>query len=153
MFQTDIAGDSWGQLALPISEEAPLTWLFFVAVLVLIQLLMLNVILVAVLDSAQQARLENVEIIAKEREQEMHKFRKELIRLCKELDEDGNGSLSYIEIVDGFKNNHEFFDIMESMDILPEDIASVWGILDRNHNGVIDYEEFASELFKIKAED
>merc|ERR1712070_755747 len=42
---------------------------------------------------------------------------------------------------------------MEVMDIKPEDIASVWGILDRNHNGKVDYDEFAGELFKMKAED
>jgi voltage-gated sodium channel len=152
-FQTDIAGDSWGTVAVPISEESPLAWAFFVMVLVLLQMLVMNVILAAVLDSATQARSENIEIIAKEREQEMKSFHGRLMKLCAELDEDGNGELAYQEVVDGFSNNEAFYEIMEAMDIFPEDIASVWGILDRNHNGVIDYKEFAEELFKVKSED
>merc|ERR1712178_239310 len=66
---------------------------------------------------------------------------------------DENGSLTYQEVLDGFTHNEAFYDIMEAMDIFPEDIASVWGILDRDHVGHIDYEEFAEELFKLKSED
>jgi hypothetical protein len=97
--------------------------------------------------------LSNIEIIVKEKEHEMKQFRRQLMVLCQQLDEDESGSLTYNEIVDGFKNNTEFFDMMEAMDIMPEDIASVWGILDCNHNGKVDYEEFCDELFKMKAED
>jgi len=152
-FQTDIAGDSWGTVAVPISEENPIAWVFFSVVIVLLQMLVMNVILAAVLDSATQAREENVEIIAKQRAQEMHSFQRKLVSLCELLDEDHSGSLTYEEVVEGFKKNESFFDIMEAMDIFAEDIASVWGILDKNHDGVVDYEEFAEGLFKLKSED
>merc|ERR1719408_159963 len=117
------------------------------------QILLLNVILAAVLDSATQARADNVEIVAKEKEKEMKKSKQSLKALCSELDTDENGSLTYQEVLDGFTHNEAFYDIMEAMDIFPEDIASVWGILDRDHVGHIDYEEFAEELFKLKSED
>merc|ERR1719482_1451238 len=60
-FQQLVAGDSWGQVSLHISERSPWAWFFFVLVLFSLQLLVMNVILAAVVDSAMQARSSNLE--------------------------------------------------------------------------------------------
>ena len=47
IFQTVVAGDSWGSLAIPLIESQWWTFLWFLVVLVTVQLAMLNLILVA----------------------------------------------------------------------------------------------------------
>merc|ERR1719498_2235087 len=46
-----VAGDSWGQLCEPIIEEAPWTSIFFMLVLVTLNLTMLNCILAVVVEA------------------------------------------------------------------------------------------------------
>lgn len=152
-FQQLIAGDSWGTVSVPISEASPLAWLYQAFVLVCLNLLVLNVILAAVVDAAQQARGNNLEIIAKQKEEEKRAMQKDLLRLCQELDVDGSDSLTFQEVLDGFHNNIEFFHIMKAMAIDPEDIAFVWGILDSDGSGEVNYSEFCDELFKMKTKD
>jgi len=152
-FQHIIAGDSWGQVSLPISERAPLAWGFFILVLVSLELMVLNVILAAVVDSAQQARLENLDIVAQQKTAERKAYHKRLVNICQELDTDDTGTLTLEEISQGFRDHPEFLHLMEAMDIAADDISFVWGILDADGSGEVSYTEFAEELFKMKSKD
>jgi voltage-gated sodium channel len=152
-FQQLIAGDSWGTVSLPLCERSPAAWIFFSVVLVSLQLLVMNVILAAVVDAAQQARQENIDIIAQQKEEDRKAYTKHLIKLCEELDTDHSGSLTFSEVLEGFNNNSAFFNLMNAMDIQPDDISFVWGILDADGSGEVNYNEFSEELFKMKTKD
>jgi voltage-gated sodium channel len=152
-FQQILAGDSWGQVSLPISERAPLSWAFFVLVLASLDLMLLNVILAAVVAAAELARSENLEIVAQTKDAERKVYHKRLINICGELDTDGNGTLTFEEIANGFRSHPDFVHLMEAMDIQPDDISFVWGILDADGSGEVNYQEFAEELFKMKMKD
>ena len=49
IFMTVVAADNWGEVAIPIIDRQPWTFLWFLIVLVTVQLAMLNLILVACL--------------------------------------------------------------------------------------------------------
>eukprot|EP00929_Paragymnodinium_shiwhaense_P061601 TRINITY_DN30778_c0_g1_i2.p1 TRINITY_DN30778_c0_g1~~TRINITY_DN30778_c0_g1_i2.p1 ORF type:complete len:1138 (+),score=259.71 TRINITY_DN30778_c0_g1_i2:168-3581(+) len=55
-FQTVVAGDAWGTVALPVIEESPITIVMFICVLVSVSLALMNLILAVIVDSAQHAR-------------------------------------------------------------------------------------------------
>lgn len=152
-FQQLVAGDSWGTVSLPICERSPAAWLFFTLVLVSLELLVMNVILAAVVDSAGQARTANLAILNKQKDEERRSYQAHLVGLCRELDGDGTGTLTQEEIQEGFTSNAEFYNIMDAMDIAPDDIGWVWGVLDVDGSGEVNYEEFATELFKMKEKD
>merc|ERR1719506_1879503 len=113
----------------------------------------MNVILAAVVDSAMQARSSNLEILNRQKEESHKAYQKTLTRLCKELDNDNSGSLTFEELVEAFGTNPEFLTIMEAMDIKGDDIAFVWAILDEDDSGEVKYDEFAEEVVKMKEKD
>jgi len=61
--------------------------------------------------------------------------------------------LTFNEVLDGFTTNVEFYNLMEAMDISSDDISFVWGILDADGSGEVNYQEFSEELFKMKTKD
>jgi len=71
-FQTIIAGDSWGTLAVPIVENHPWTALIFLMVFVTINFGLLNLILAVIVDRACEARAEDeLRCIAEKQKKEL----------------------------------------------------------------------------------
>merc|ERR1719183_241950 len=59
LIQTIIAGDSWGMTALPIIENHPWTVMVFGAILLTVQLGLMNLVLAVIVDSAAEARAQD----------------------------------------------------------------------------------------------
>jgi hypothetical protein len=151
--QQIIAGDSWGQVTVPIIEKAPASALFFFGVFASVALATMNLILAVIVDAAQQARAKSTHDLAHEREVDFEKSRKRMLELCSELDQDHNGQLSLAELSNGFLVLPEFADILEVLDIKEDDMPVVFGIMDQDGNGEVSYEEFVKELWKMQSND
>lgn len=151
--QQIIAGDSWGQVTVPVIERCPATAIFFFLVFASLALATMNLILAVIVDCAQQARHMSTHDLAKEREIDYQKARTRLSELCKNLDTDGNGMLSLDELQQGFSNIPEFCDVLEVLDIRQEDMPVVFGIMDHDGTGEVSYEEFVKELWKLQSND
>lgn len=151
--QSVVAGDSWGEVALPVMERQPWTALIFLAVLVSIQLGLLNLILTVIVDRAAQARQEDRQFILSQRQQEFERARKELLAICSKIDEDQSGNLSVSELLRGFDTSPEFANLMKLMDISRDEITSLFTILDEDGSGDIAYTEFVEQLHKMKTQD
>jgi len=149
-FQQLVAGDSWGTVSLPLIEHAPWTLFFFSAVLVSVQLVVLNMILAAICDSANQAREGSVKDQAAEKRVEMEKAKHRLIELCKELDNDHSGSITNEELTRGATENAHFQNALLLMDVDPAELPMFFNIVDADDSGTVDYTEFADELLKMK---
>eukprot|EP00928_Gymnodinium_smaydae_P087884 TRINITY_DN72072_c0_g1_i1.p1 TRINITY_DN72072_c0_g1~~TRINITY_DN72072_c0_g1_i1.p1 ORF type:complete len:599 (+),score=143.13 TRINITY_DN72072_c0_g1_i1:209-2005(+) len=151
--QQVVAGDSWGEVTVPIIEHAPWTGLFFGLVFVTKSLLIMNLILGMIVDAAAEARKGSDSELARAREKERIEARHRLLGLCRELDVDCSGRLTMEKLMQGYVCNPDFADVLQSMDIQKEDMETVYEILDEDKNGHVNYEEFADQIHKMKTSD
>ena len=86
LFKTVIAGDGWGDVAVPIIEHSPWTALIFVGSLLTLVFGVLNIIIAVVVDTFAEARLKDVENLAEEMEHDLEMNREELQELFQRID-------------------------------------------------------------------
>jgi len=148
-----VAGDSWGTISVPIIEARPETAIFFLTVLISISLAVMNLILAVIVERATASHETSMRQEAERKDQEFTVASMRLLEVCKELDIDGNGCISFPELVGGFRNHDEFGDIMKAMDIQELDLEVVFNMLDPDDTGDIRYEDFVRELYMMKYRD
>eukprot|EP00928_Gymnodinium_smaydae_P018469 TRINITY_DN17025_c0_g1_i1.p1 TRINITY_DN17025_c0_g1~~TRINITY_DN17025_c0_g1_i1.p1 ORF type:complete len:644 (+),score=139.18 TRINITY_DN17025_c0_g1_i1:87-1934(+) len=149
-FQQVVAGDSWGTLSLPIAEKQPLAAVFFVVVLVVVNLTMLNLILAVIVEAAQAVREEDHAKNAAEAVANLGQLKKQLYELCARMDEDESGFLTREELMNGFDNSAEFARCLQLMDMERHDLDLMFQVLDDDGSGDICYDEFVDQLFRVK---
>eukprot|EP00931_Biecheleriopsis_adriatica_P067470 TRINITY_DN4160_c0_g1_i1.p1 TRINITY_DN4160_c0_g1~~TRINITY_DN4160_c0_g1_i1.p1 ORF type:complete len:567 (-),score=94.95 TRINITY_DN4160_c0_g1_i1:17-1663(-) len=152
IFQTVIAGDSWGQLALPLIDKEPSTALFFGFVVVSISMTMLNLVLAVIVDAAQEAKLADEHTKSLVQQEEMLKAKAQLLVICNGIDADGSGYLTITEFLQGFERDEELKDILRSMDISKDDLTCVFNVLDTDGSGDIHCLEFVDQLHRLKSQ-
>jgi len=148
-----VAGDSWGRETVPIVENYPPTALFFLGVFVSVGLAILNLILGVVVNVATEARDGLLKEMADEKLLQRMESHNQLLKMCHEMDEDGNDELTFEELRNGFDSNEGFRETLEAMDIGRDDLQIVWTILDSDRSGTVTSKEFVSQVYKLKASD
>merc|ERR1719331_1108721 len=112
-----VAGDSWGTLCEPIIEEAPWTAVFFMLVLVTVNLTMMNCILAVVVEAGAAAAAADEHDRAIDEQKVVAQAEEKLVVLCHGLDSDASGSLTIEEFYEGFRSNLEFKECLELMHV------------------------------------
>lgn len=148
-----LLGDSWGMTAVPLLENHPASGVFLCFVVVTLDIALLNVLMASVVDSAQQARLDNDAYMADIRAEEEEEAKRRFVSMCKSMDGDGSGMLTFAELEGGYQSSEHFRNVLDSMDIHEADLKIVWDILDEDNSGDLSYLEFTDELFKMKSSD
>merc|ERR1719359_2168252 len=100
-----VAGDSWGQLTIPIIEAHPWTACLFIPVLVTISMAIMNVILAVIVESAEETRRNDLVERMKIKEAHFFNKSKQLLNVCSALDADASGDLSLDELLEGFERH------------------------------------------------
>jgi len=113
----------------------------------------MNLMLSAIVDSAHERREADKAYIMAAKNAEFEKHKKHLFRICERMDSDGSGHLSYKEILNGYKKDHEFSEMMQIMDVAKEDMTAICRVLDKDGSGAIDFSEFVEQLHKLKMQD
>lgn len=152
-FQTVVAGDSWGQVAIPIIEKVPATAPFFVVVLVVIQLGILNLILAAIVDQASAAHEDDVQLQAINKKEAFTKARGTLLNVCRQIDTDGSGNITIEELYRGYETLPELAYQLKFLDVTRDDLGILFSALDSDYSGTVEYEEFIEQLFKLQNQD
>lgn len=152
LIQTTFVADSWGEVMVPIIEYHTWTAIPLILMYGTVNLGVLNLILSAVVESAEDRRQEDKEhqVLSKIKDAEGAKVRLKMI--CKAMDMDGSGALTYTEILDGYEHNREFFHTMELLDVGREEMAVIFRILDADKSGSVTYDEFVNALHKMATE-
>jgi hypothetical protein len=149
-WQQVVAGDSWGEVSLPIITEAPWTCMFFMGVLVTVNLTMLNLILAVIVEAGARANEEDMHDKAVQEQKKVRQAEARLIELCQLLDVDSSGSLNIEEFLNGFENNKEFSDCLQLMSVTKSDINMIFNICDEDGSGDVNYVEFVDQLRRIR---
>lgn len=148
-----LAGDSWGLVTIPIIERAPWTAIFFTAVLISVNLGMMNLILSVIVDKAQEARADDHAFLLTQRQQEFEASKKDLLKMCVMLDEDDSGTLSLEELLSGYDEFPRFSQAMQVMQVSKDDLPFFYTVLDMDGSGDLNYKEFIEQVHKIKSQD
>ncbi|CAE8679440.1 unnamed protein product, partial [Polarella glacialis] len=99
MFQTIIAGDSWGDLAVPVIEAHPWTAIIFIGSLLTLVFGVLNLIVAVVIDTYAEHRQKDVMNLAQELDAEAAEDKRFLQKIFDQIDEDGSGELNLDEVL------------------------------------------------------
>jgi voltage-gated sodium channel len=152
-FQQIVAGDSWGMVTRPIVEAYPSTFIYFLGVFVSVGMAIMNLILAVIVDKADDAKQVSLGLAADKKAAHADAAQPVLRQMCKDLDTDDSGYLSYNELVGGWDKVAEFREVCSHMDISREDMDIVWKLLDHDGSGYVDYEEFIKQMYKMKCDD
>ncbi|CAE7748494.1 scn4aa [Symbiodinium sp. CCMP2456] len=146
LFQQIVAGDAWGQINIPLVEEAP--WLVPVVYLVMITISLgiMNLILAVIVERASEARENDHDQKIKKKDEERAKNMVELAVLCANLDKDQSGTVSLEEMRRGYDNVGEFKRLMQHMDIKKDEMELIFRVLDEDKDGNLSYLEFCKNL-------
>jgi hypothetical protein len=99
-FQTIIAGDSWGLVAIPVIEKYPWAAVIFVGSLFSLIVGILNLIVAVLVDTAAEARSKDLVARAVESKDEEIREKRELQKMFLAIDVDNSGALTYDELED-----------------------------------------------------
>merc|ERR1712151_1034653 len=73
--------------------------------------------------------------------------------ICRQIDENENGSLTFQELLTGYDENKDFQDALRTMDISRDEIQIVCNILDADGSGDVSYQEFVDQLHQMRKQD
>eukprot|EP00448_Togula_jolla_P007385 CAMPEP_0170603574 /NCGR_PEP_ID=MMETSP0224-20130122/18983_1 /TAXON_ID=285029 /ORGANISM="Togula jolla, Strain CCCM 725" /LENGTH=627 /DNA_ID=CAMNT_0010928461 /DNA_START=64 /DNA_END=1947 /DNA_ORIENTATION=- len=147
--QQVVAGDSWGQVTMPLMEEHPWTGFLFVPVFVTVNLGIMNLVLAVIVDRAQEAR----ESKATDRLRgEIGVTGQCLVDIFDQLDKDGSGDLTLEEVLSGYDHISDFRVATARMQISRHDLEVVFQLLDEDNSGCVNKFEFVDGLSRMKTE-
>jgi len=146
LFKTVIAGDSWGEIAVPTIEAFPLTAIIFAGSLLTLVFGVLNLIVAVVVDTFAEARQRDVLNLAEEMEYNHVADQKFLENIFQRIDADGSGQVTFDELLEGARKDPEFQSRLRVMDIDESDLLQLFEMIDVNGEGEIAAAEFIAPL-------
>ncbi|CAE7191248.1 CACNA1C [Symbiodinium necroappetens] len=146
LFKTVIAGDSWGDIAVPVIESNPYTAFIFMGSLLTLVFGVLNLIVAVVVDTFAEAREQDVLNLAQEMDQNVEDDRKNLQRLFNRIDADGSGRLTLDELIEGARRDPELQSRLRVMDIDEVDLQQLFEMIDVHREGAVEAQEFIAPL-------
>jgi len=153
LFKNIVAGDSWGEVAVPLIERNPLTGVLFAGMLFTISFGLLNLITAVIIEIANDARDRDLHHQLRLKEAQLLTAKNKFEELCIEMDGDHNGSLSVEELTQSFDQGEDLYRVCRMMDIEREELAFMYGVLDVDRDGQLTHSEFSSQMYNWKAKD
>eukprot|EP00927_Polykrikos_kofoidii_P037279 TRINITY_DN31403_c0_g1_i1.p1 TRINITY_DN31403_c0_g1~~TRINITY_DN31403_c0_g1_i1.p1 ORF type:complete len:859 (+),score=116.74 TRINITY_DN31403_c0_g1_i1:35-2611(+) len=148
--KTILAGDSWGQLALPLLRGYPGTAAILVPTFISVQLGLVNVIAAVIVDRQTQARVNDENLSRALHEEELQRSYKRHRLLFELIDVDGGGSLTLDEMIAAYDAVPEFRDMLNLLDIHRTDIPMLFEVLDYDDSGDVTYSEFVERFHHLR---
>mmetsp|Transcript_75670 Transcript_75670/g.216660 ORF Transcript_75670/g.216660 Transcript_75670/m.216660 type:complete len:811 (-) Transcript_75670:106-2538(-) len=149
-FQTVVAGDSWGYIAVPVIQAAPWTAIpVFIGSLLILVFGVLNLIVAVIVDTFAEGRDNDVSSKAIEMESLERQEKALLAKMFELIDKDGNLD----EMTEGAKKVATIRHWLRVMDIDRNDLRQLFLIVDEDGSGEIDPDEFIEAMFRMKNSD
>lgn len=152
MFQTIVAGDSWGRIAVPVIREAPFTAVIFIGSELTILYGVLNLVIAVVVDTFADQREKDETTLAADMDNALKEDVRFFKHIFRNIDEDGSGDISLEELLNGARAEPAFRSRLRVMDIDETDLAHLFDMLDIDKSGTIDSDEFVTTLSRWRHE-
>jgi Ca2+-binding EF-hand superfamily protein len=152
-FQTSVAGDSGGYIAIPVIERRPYTAIIFVGSLRTGLFGVLNLIVAVVVDVSAESRDKVFYSRAEELEKEETELKQVLERILNKIDSNHDGAWTCEELVQGAGQVAKFGRGLRVMDFGARDLELLFQIVDEDNSGVIDPAEFIEAMYRMKTAD
>eukprot|EP00931_Biecheleriopsis_adriatica_P038711 TRINITY_DN22137_c0_g1_i1.p1 TRINITY_DN22137_c0_g1~~TRINITY_DN22137_c0_g1_i1.p1 ORF type:complete len:359 (+),score=64.73 TRINITY_DN22137_c0_g1_i1:102-1079(+) len=145
-FKTVIAGDDWGALAWPLLEKYPATATIFVSSFIILSLGFLNLLLVAMMDSAAEGRQDDVEEKARQLKNELEADQVVLRKMFNNIDTQNSGGITLEQLLQSANSMADLQDRLRVMDMDLSDLEQLFYMMDADGGGTIDEDEFTGAL-------
>lgn len=149
LIMTNLAGDSWGALAIPLMTHHQWTFFLVLPVFVIVQLGLVNVISAVIIDRQFIAREKNRELkhaLLMSGQAEDQQYLKHLFGL---IDADGSNQVSELELSNAYEINQEFREGMDLLGANRGDMDTLFNILDPDKHGSVDMSTFVDRLYYV----
>eukprot|EP00931_Biecheleriopsis_adriatica_P065878 TRINITY_DN40334_c0_g1_i1.p1 TRINITY_DN40334_c0_g1~~TRINITY_DN40334_c0_g1_i1.p1 ORF type:complete len:596 (-),score=111.41 TRINITY_DN40334_c0_g1_i1:178-1965(-) len=154
LFQTIVAGDSWGLCIMPLIKEYWYMFFPFAAALVTVLLGCTNLILAVIVDAAADAKDAHLAIKVREKQEQTEKHVTELYRMMKSMDADKSGSISKEELFTAYDTIPEMPLMLLELGIDKGDLEKLYEFLDyKTHaecRDAISYEDLIETILKAE---
>lgn len=152
-FQILVAGDEFARCVMPLVNDQWWTFILFALALICVELGFMNLVLAVIVDRAAKAKEEDLEECKRERDKQSHKATQLLSRLCSDIDEDGSGTISLTELLQGFDHNDEMKYLFSKLDMTRNDVEELFQLMDVDEHGELSYKYFIDHLRTSQMDD
>jgi len=152
LFNEVIAGGSW-IMNHQLTKQAPYSAPLMVIIVITVTLGVMNLILTVIVERAAEARERDHQEQVKQKRHQAEAQKLELLKLCFEIDKDGNGQVTKDELLEAYDEKERFRNIMKLMDVKRDNIDAIFRLLDADGSGGLDYKEFCNELYTLQSND
>jgi len=150
LFQTIIAGDSWGVIAIPVMEAHAWTSFIFVGSLLTLIFGVMNLIVAVLVETFAEIRAKDMITRAHQMDCDEIYEKKVLGKIFDKIDDDQSGALSWEEVEEGAKKVVEFRHWLRVLDIDAHDLYQLFQMVDADNSGEIDPQEFIDAMYRMK---
>jgi len=148
LFQTLVAGDSWGACTVPIVMESWPTFIIFAGALVTVQLGFTNLILSVIVDKAAEAREDDNEQERKDKVRAAKKIEQIFREICGE-----DEKITREEFKVGVAENAELRELLKKLDLDTGDLQDLFTLMDADQSGDLSLQEFSKCISKSMKQD
>jgi len=139
-------GDPW------ISADTWLSSTLFFLFISLVVFGLMNIVTSVFVESAMHATQHFQDLLVDAWMKDMEMFKYHLKRIFNEIDMDGGGTISFMEMRISLAEGSELPAYLESLGISSSDVWVLFRLLDEDRDGVIDIEEFCDGIMRLKGE-
>eukprot|EP00930_Biecheleria_cincta_P017379 TRINITY_DN13835_c0_g1_i1.p1 TRINITY_DN13835_c0_g1~~TRINITY_DN13835_c0_g1_i1.p1 ORF type:complete len:651 (+),score=152.54 TRINITY_DN13835_c0_g1_i1:26-1954(+) len=153
LFQTLVAGDAWGECALPIINGAPGMLAVFMAMLVCVNLGFTNLVLSVIVERAAEAQRLDVQQQMLEQQRRKRDAERRLDEVCLQMDTNEDGVLSLDELIRAYTDNKEFRECLEVLDVDSQHLKDLFTLMDTDGSGDVSYDELVRYIHRADSFD
>merc|ERR1719329_1336082 len=153
LFQTLVAGDSWGKCTLPIISTYPLAFVIFFGSLSTIVVCLANLIMAVIVERACEAKTSDFEHMMSMRIRDEDDFKGKMSCLCEDIPHQKDGAITLAELLVAYDENDDFHAELAKLDIEKDELRSIFKLGDTRSLGEVPFAKLIDDLYKVQSKD
>jgi hypothetical protein len=143
--------DSWTFICRPMAAKAPWVIMYFVALILLACMVLLNLITAVIVENAFQIANEDEDALALKKSKEMEEEIENFALLFNELVPEGEEGLTFDVFREAAQTNEAVINKLTVLEVGFDELEELWDLLD-DGDGIVTVKEFCDGLRKVRAE-